>query len=55
MNGIATDAMMEFAMAIAEELDIEEPNYDNFLETREFISEHEKEFYQSIKIVEKTK
>ena len=47
MNGIATDRMVEFAEAIAEELDLEEPDYDDFEETSEFISEYKDEFYRS--------
>lgn len=46
MNGIATDAMIEFAMAIAEELGVEEPDYENFEETHDFIAKYESEFYR---------
>lgn len=45
--GKATEKMKEFAEAIAYELDIDEPDYDNFDETKEFIDENKDDFYAS--------
>lgn len=40
----ATERMKEYALLIATALDIDEPNYFNFDDTSEFISEHVEEF-----------
>lgn len=43
-----TPRMRDFAKAIAEELGLEEPDYDNFREVSDFIDEHKQEYYDSI-------
>lgn len=44
----ATIRMIQFAQAIAERLGIEEPDYDNFQETSDFIDEYKDEYYNSL-------
>jgi len=44
----ATMKMIEFAQAIAEKLHIDEPDYDDFDETSEFIDEYKDEYYNTL-------
>ena len=45
--GKATPKMIHFAKRIAEELDLPEPNYNDFDDTSEFISEWKNDYYIS--------
>jgi hypothetical protein len=47
--GWATLKMKEFAERIAEELGIDEPDYEDFEETAAFIDEHKQEYFSSIR------
>jgi len=43
---VATDKQKDLAFWIAFELELDEPDYDSFVETSEFISDHMEEFEQ---------
>lgn len=43
----ATDRMIEFAKKIAEKLGIDEPDYNDFNETADFIDENKDEYHNS--------
>ena len=45
----ATDNMIDYAMAIADTLGIDEPDYSSFRDTSNFISENVKQFRQAIR------
>ncbi len=44
----ATQKMIDFAERIAEELGLDEPDYDDFEETSEFISEWKDDYWESV-------
>lgn len=44
--GAATPKMKEFAQAIANYIDIEEPDYSSFMEVSKFIDDHKAEYYE---------
>lgn len=44
--GKATKKMMDFAEAIATELGLKKPDYDDFEETSAFIDENKDEYYE---------
>ena len=46
----ATYKMIDFAEAIAEELNLPEPDFDKYDEVAEFIDEHKYEYYDSKKL-----
>lgn len=43
---VATDKQKELAFWIAFKLELDEPDYDSFVETSEFISDHMEEYEQ---------
>lgn len=43
-----TQKMIDFAERIAYELDLDEPNYEDYEEVGEFISEWKQDYYDSI-------
>lgn len=45
----ATDSMVVYAEKIAEQLGLEEPDYYDYEETKEFIEEYEDAYYDSIR------
>lgn len=46
--GRATDKMVAFAEKIADELNLDEPNYDDFDETSEFIDDNKDDYWASL-------
>lgn len=47
---VCTPKMKDFAMAIAEELCLDYPDWENFSEVSKFIDEHKEEYYESRRI-----
>lgn len=45
----ATYKMIEFAEKIAEELDLPEPDYEDFDETSEFIFVNKEDYFESLR------
>jgi hypothetical protein len=46
--GKATKRMIEFATDIADELGLDYPDFDDFEETSDFISDNKEEYYQAV-------